>query len=78
MWRKNNYKSCSIELDSGDENDEEDEDLDHDDDGDVSARDIQYVRGDVTVPKKTDCDVNIIIHCAGIVYGLPINFLLLY
>ena len=70
MWRKNDYKSCNIELDSEGENSDDDDDddddaLDVDDDGVMSKRDIQYVRGDVTVPKKTDRDVNIIIHCAG-------------
>lgn len=71
MWRKNNYKSCNIEIDSDDNSDDDDE-LDDDDDGDVSRKDIHYVSGDVTVPRQTDCDTNIIIHCAGMLPGLNV------
>lgn len=65
MWKKNNYESCNIELDSDTDNDDDDEVLEDDDDGDITKRDIHYVRGDVTIPRVTDCDNNIIVHCAG-------------
>ena len=66
LWKKNDYKSCNIELDEGSDDDDDEGMLDDDViSGDVTPRDIHYVLGDVTRPKKTDRNNNIIIHCAG-------------
>ncbi|XP_060608509.1 chromodomain-helicase-DNA-binding protein 1-like, partial [Ruditapes philippinarum] len=63
LWKKNDYNSCNVEID---ETSDDDEGMLDDDDisGDVTPHDIRYVLGDVTHPKKTDRENNIIVHCA--------------
>ncbi|KAL4225128.1 Chromodomain-helicase-DNA-binding protein 1-like [Mactra antiquata] len=67
LWKKNDYKSLNIEIDeNADDEDEDDDDIvcDEEESGETTQRDIHYVYGDVTKPKKTDRDVNIVVHCA--------------
>ncbi|XP_053383747.1 chromodomain-helicase-DNA-binding protein 1-like [Mercenaria mercenaria] len=65
IWKKNNYKSCNIEINENSDEEEDEGMVDEDDiSADVTPRDIHYVLGDVTHPKKTDRKNNIIVHCA--------------
>ena len=73
MWKKNDYKSLNIESDDEEEEEEENEDLNEEieaEDGGKRTRAIQYTIGDVTQPKPTDRENNIIIHCVGMVLSL--------
>ncbi len=58
MWRKNNYTTLSIVIDSDSDDD--------DDDDEAGSEDIRYVIGDVTQPQCTDGSGDaIVVHCVG-------------
>ncbi len=64
IWKKNDYTSTNISLDSEGESEEEEEE-EEDEDDETRKRDINYVVGDVTHPQHTDCSDAIIVHCVG-------------
>ncbi len=77
MWIANGYTSSNISLDSeGEEEsdtDQSDEDLGQEADDEDSGngggrRDIGYVVGDVTQPKKAKDENALIVHCVGELY----------
>lgn len=64
LWKKNSYESCNVEIDESSDIEEEEISDEESISGDTTPRDIRYVLGDVTHPKKTDRNNNIIVHCA--------------
>ena len=64
LWKKNNYTSLKIELESGDESSEEEEEEEEENEESVKS-DINYVVGDVTKPKVQGSEKAYVVHCVG-------------
>ena len=65
FWKKNDYTSTNISLDSEGESEEEEDEEEEEEEDNAQKRDINYVVGDVTHPQHTDCSDAIIVHCVG-------------
>ena len=63
-WKRNDYDSTNISLDSSSDEEEEDVVEEVGDDGDEGVE-LRYLVGDVTHPQCAGSDDAIVVHCVG-------------